>query len=87
VTDTAGHQYQTQSVWYRVFPAITLTLDGSPPVLSWPATLDSQYTVQATTNLLSAFQTVATLTATNTLVQWPVTNNTGAAFYRVLLSQ
>jgi len=43
--------------------------------------------VEATTNLLAGFQTVATLTATNTLVQWPVTNNTGAEFYRVLLDQ
>ena len=87
VTDASGNQYQTETLWYRVFPAITLALAGKPPVLSWPATLGYQYNVQATTNLLAGFQTVASLTATNTLVQWPVTNNSGAEYYRVLLNQ
>jgi uncharacterized protein (TIGR03790 family) len=87
VTDTSGHQYQTQTLWYRIFPTITLTLTGPPLVLTWPATLGYQYNVQAATNLLAGFQTVATLTATNTLVQWPITNNTGAEFYRVQLNQ
>jgi len=87
ITDTSGDQYQTQTLWYRIFPAITLALTGKPLVLSWLATLGYQYNVQATTNLLAGFQTVATLTATNTLVHWPVTNNTGAKFYRVLLNQ
>ena len=87
VTDTSGNQYQTQTLWHRIFPAITLALAGKPPGLSWPATPGYQYNVEATTNLLAGFQTVATLTATNTLVQWPVTNNTGAEFYRVLLDQ
>lgn len=87
VTDLAGQQYQTQTVWYRLFPAITLVLSGQPPGLSWPATMGWQYTVQSTTNLLSGFQTVATITATNTLVRWPVTNNLGAQYYRVQLAQ
>ena len=87
VTDASGNQYQTETLGYRVFPAITLALAGKPPVLSWPATLGYQYNVQATTNLLAGFQTVASLMATNTLVQWPVTNNSGAEYYRVLLNQ
>ncbi len=87
VTDTAGHQYQTQTVCYRLFPAITLALSSQPLVLSWPATMGWQYTVQSTTNLLSGFQTVATITATNTLVRWLVTNNLGTQYYRVQLAQ
>ena len=87
ITDTSGNQYQTQTLWHRVFPTITLTLAGNPPVLSWPATPGYQYDVQASTNLLAGFQTVAAITATNTLVHWPVTNNGGAEFYRVLLNQ
>jgi len=87
ITDTSGNQYQTQNLWYRIFPAITLTLAGKPPVMSWPATLGWQYNIQATTNLQAGFQTVATLTATNSLVHWPITNNTGAQFYRVQLNQ
>lgn len=85
VTDTSGHQYRSQTVWYRIFPAITLTLAGQPAVLSWPATPGSQYAVQSATNLLTGFQTMATLTATNSLAQWPVTHQAGTQFYRVQL--
>ncbi len=87
VTDTSGHQYQTQTVWYRLFPAITLTLAVQPAVLSWPATPGSQYAVQSATNLLAGFQTLATLTATNSLAQWPVSHQAGTEFYRVQLLQ
>ncbi len=85
VTDQLGHRYQTPTLTYRLFPPITLALAGVPPVLSWPATLGYQYAVQATTSLPGSFQTVATITATNTLVHWAWSPTNGAAFYRVLL--
>ena len=85
VTDQAGHRYQTQTVWYRIIPAITLTLAGTPPVLSWPAIPGRQYDLQSTTNLANGFQTVTTIAATNSVIQWPITTTGSAAFYRVQL--
>jgi len=85
VTDQAGNRYQTQTVWYRIVPTITLTLTGMPPVLAWPAIVGRQYDVQSTTNLTATFQTLATITATNSIMQWPVTTTGGAGFYRVQL--
>ena len=85
VTDQLGHRYQTPTLSYRLFPPITLALTGVPPVLSWPATPGYQYAVQATTSLPGNFQTVATITATNTLAHWALSPTNGAAFYRVQL--
>ena len=85
VTDQAGNRYQTQTVWYCVIPAITLTLTGSPPVLAWPAIPNRQYDLQFTTNLAAAFQTVMTIATTNSVIQWPVTTTGSAGFYRVQL--
>jgi hypothetical protein len=86
VTDQAGHRYQTQTAAYRIIPAITLTLAGSPPVLTWPTIISRQYDVQSTTNLTATFQTLATITATNSVMQWPATNSGRAKFYRVKLN-
>jgi uncharacterized protein (TIGR03790 family) len=86
VTDAAGDQYQTQTLWYRIVPAITLTLTGTPPVLTWSAVPTNQYDLQFTTNLLTSFQTVATITATNSTMQWPITATNHSAFYRVELA-
>jgi len=85
VTDTAGHRYQTQTVW-EIIPVITLTLAGSPPMLAWPAISGRQYNLQSTTNLTSAFQTVTNITATNSVIQWPVATTGSAGFYRVQVS-
>jgi len=85
VTDPAGHRYQTQTVWYRIVPTITLSLTGNPPTLAWPAIAGRQYDVQSTTNLAMAFQTVTTIAATNSVIQWPVTTTGSAGFYRVQL--
>jgi hypothetical protein len=84
VTDQAGHQYQTQTISYRIIP-LTLTLTATPPVLSWPALTGHQYDLQFTTNLTGAFQTLTTLTATNTVMQWPITTAGRAGYYRVRL--
>jgi hypothetical protein len=85
ITDQDGHRFQTATVWYRIGPAITLTVAGRPPVLTWSATTNYQYDLQSTTNLMAGFQTLATITATNSSVQWPVSPTNSAQFYRVKL--
>ena len=85
VTDSAGHRYQTQTIW-EIIPVITLTLAGTPPVLAWPAILGRQYDLQSTTNLATAFQTVTNIVATNSVIQWPITATGNAGFYRVQLA-
>jgi hypothetical protein len=85
VTDQAGHRFQTQTAWYRILPTITLKLIGTPPMLAWPAIPGRQYDLQSTTNLTTGFQTVATITATNSFIQWPISTTGSAGFYRVQL--
>jgi len=85
VTDEVGHRYQTQTIWYRILPTITLALTVTPPMLSWPAITSYQYNLQFTTNLTTAFQTIATITATNSVIQWPIPMTGSAGFYRVQL--
>jgi hypothetical protein len=83
VTDSNGRQYQTATVWEQV-PALTLNVVGSPRELSWPAIPGRQYAVLATTNFAVPFQTVATLVATNSPAQWPISSpSAGAVFYQV----
>ena len=87
VTDTAGNRYQTETVWIRLFPSIWLNLSGAPLKLSWPATPGVGYNVLATTNLASPFQTVTSIVASSTLVQWPIPAPVNAtSFYRVSVS-
>jgi uncharacterized protein (TIGR03790 family) len=87
VTDTAGQSYQTQTVWIRFVPGFMLSISRSPLALSWAAVPGQRYEVLATTNITSGFQSVASVTATSTVAQWPITAPAGpAAFYRVQLS-
>jgi uncharacterized protein (TIGR03790 family) len=87
VTDTEGNRYQTETDWVRLIPAFKLNLSGTPLQLSWPAIPGVSYDVLATTNLANAFQTVTSIVAASTLVQWPIPLPAGAAsFYRVSLS-
>jgi uncharacterized protein (TIGR03790 family) len=85
VTDQTGNRYQTQSLWYRILPTITLTLTGTPPKLVWSAIPGRQYDLQSTTNLAVAFQTVTTIAATNSYIQWTISPTGSAGFYRVQL--
>ena len=85
VTDQAGNRYHTQTMWYQIIPTLTLKLTGTPPMLAWPAIPGRQYDLQFTTNLATVFQTVATIAATNSVIQWPVTTTGSAGFYRVRL--
>lgn len=85
VTDQTGHRYQTATMTYYIIPAITLTLTRTPPELAWTAITGRQYDVQFTTNLITGFQTVTTITATNTEAQWPVSPANQMGYYRVRL--
>ncbi len=85
VTDQTGHRFQTPTVWYRIIRAITLTLTRNPPLLAWSAITNRQYDLQFTTNLAAGFQTLTTITATNSVVQWPIATTNHAAFYQVKL--
>jgi len=85
VTDQAGHLYQTQTVAYRIIPTITLTMTGTPPMLSWQSIPYRQYDIESTTNLAAGFQTVATIMATNSIIQWPISTTGGSGFYQVRL--
>jgi hypothetical protein len=85
VTDQAGHRFQTATAWYRIIPAIALTLTGTPPAMAWPAIPTRQYDLQFATNLLTGFQTVATMMATNAVMQWSLSTTNPAGFYRVRL--
>jgi uncharacterized protein (TIGR03790 family) len=87
VTDTGGRQYQTETDWIRL-PYYMLSISSAPLKLSWwPALPGLRYNVLATTNLARAFQTVTSLVASSTLVQWPIPAPAGtASFYRVSLS-
>jgi uncharacterized protein (TIGR03790 family) len=86
VTDTAGNQYQTPTDWIRVIPSFTLSISSAPLTLSWPAIPGLGYNILAATNLSGAFQTVASVVASNTLIEWPIPAAADpASFYRVSL--
>ena len=87
VTDTSGNRYRTPTDWIRVIPAFTLSISGAPLTLSWQTVPGVGYDILATTNLSAAFQTVTSLVASNTVLQWPVPASSAAAsFYRVRLT-
>ena len=86
-TDTAGHQYRTQTDWVRLVPSFKLYIAGPPLVLSWSAIPGQRYEVLAATNPSAAFQPVASVTASNAVAQWPISApGSAAAFYRLQLS-
>ncbi len=87
VTDTSGNRYQTETRSIRLIPSFNLTLSGTPLKLSWATIPGLRYDVLAATNPARSFQTVTSLVASNTVLQWPVPGPSAAAsFYRVSLS-
>jgi uncharacterized protein (TIGR03790 family) len=84
VTDQAGNRFQTATTWY-LLPALTLTLTAAPSAVAWPAIPSRQYDLQFATDLTTGFQTLATILATNSVMQWPVSTTNDAGFYRVRL--
>jgi uncharacterized protein (TIGR03790 family) len=85
VTDQSGHRYQTQTLSYRIVPTITMTVTRNPFTLTWATVPSNQYDVQFTTNLAASFQSVTTLTATNSLLSWLVATTNSGGFYRIKL--
>lgn len=86
-TDSLGNRYRTGTAWIRLIPSIQLSITGPPLTLTWQAIPGRQYDILATTNLSAAFQSVASVVASNSIAQWPVSAPDGAvSFYRVLLT-
>lgn len=79
VTDTLGNRYQTGTAWVRLIASIQLSITGPPLTLTWPAIPGRQYEILTTTNLAAAFQPVASVIASNSVAQWPVSAPGGAA--------
>ena len=87
VTDTTGHQYQTQTDWIRLIPPFSLSISRAPLALSWPSIPGQSYDVRAATAVTGAFQIVTSLVTSNTLIQWPIPAPAApASFYRVSLT-
>ena len=86
VTDTSGRQYQTQTVWIRLVPSFRLEITASPPTLFWPAIPSQSYEILMTTNLSTSLEPVASVTATNSSIQWSIPDpGPSPVFYRVRL--
>jgi uncharacterized protein (TIGR03790 family) len=84
--DTLGHTYRTATIWIRLVPAFNLSLTGPPWVLAWPAMPGLGYEILAATNIPAGFQPVASVTASNSILLWPLSGPGGdAVFYRVRL--
>jgi hypothetical protein len=87
VTDSNGHQYQTQTVWEQL-PALQLSLVGQPQLLSWPSIPGREYNILSATNLGGVFQEVGAILATNAQTQWMLATPTNEAlFYRIAVAQ
>ncbi len=87
VTDAVGNRYQTETKWIRIIPPLALNITKPPLTLSWPAIPGYQYDILATANLAGGFQTIASVTASNRLIEWPIPAPAGSAgFYRVRLA-
>jgi hypothetical protein len=72
VTDTVGNQYETQTDWIRLIPSFLLSICSPPLTLFWSTILGQGYDVLAKTNLASPFQTLTSLLASSTFIQWPI---------------
>ena len=87
VTDTLGHQYQTQVIRIRIVPSIQLGISKQPLALFWPAAPGVAYDVFSSTNLSSGFQKAGTVVASAPIAQWPLpVSSSSANFFRVGLS-
>ena len=91
VTRNDGKQYQTQTKWIRIIgaePPFALSIAGTTPTVSWPATAGRLYEIVNATNVTDAFVLRDSTTPTNSAGQWSETNNAPPRqFYRVRSSQ
>jgi uncharacterized protein (TIGR03790 family) len=87
VTRADGSQYRTETKWIRVVgpePPFALSVAGTAPTLSWPATAGRRYEVMSATNLAGAFSVRDALTPSNSAAQWTETNSSSPQrHYRV----
>jgi len=91
VTANSGAQYRTATTYVRIIgpdSPFPLTIGTpSPLTLVWPSTGGRSYDVLAYTNLITPFQVLATVVATNTLTQWVQTNGSAPQlFYQIRVS-
>lgn len=87
VTRADDKSYRTETKWVRVIgnePPFSLSVAGTAPTLSWPATAGRRYEVLSTTNVATGFSVRGAITPTNALGQWSETNNAASQrHYRV----
>jgi hypothetical protein len=87
VTDTLGNRYRTETLQLRIIPSFKVEIMASPLTLTWPSVPGLSYNILACTNLSTGFQRVATVTAADTTVQWPIPSpSANESYYRVELS-
>jgi uncharacterized protein (TIGR03790 family) len=87
---TNGMSYRTATKWYRLvgpdspFP---LNITAPAPTISWSAAAGRSYTILFATNITDTFQTLTSVTPTNSAGQWTETNNAPPRrFYRLSAS-
>jgi uncharacterized protein (TIGR03790 family) len=86
VTDMEGRQFQTATIWEQL-PALQVNFAAPAKTLSWTAIAGRQYNILTSTNLAGAFQTAATVLATNAQARWPIpAPQSAAVFYQVALA-
>lgn len=87
VTRDDGQQYRTETKWIRINSNDTpfaLTVTGSAPEITWPATAGRRYEVLSATNVADAFVLRDSVVPTNSPGRWTETNHTAPQrFYRV----
>jgi hypothetical protein len=87
VTRDDGQQYRTETKWIRVNSNDTpfaLTVTGSAPEITWPATAGRRYEVFSATNVADAFVLRDSVVPTNSPGRWMETNSDATRrFYRL----
>ena len=87
VTRADGKQYRTETRWLRIVgaePPFVVSVAGTAPTLTWPATAGRGYQVLSATEATNTFSVRATVTPTNSTGSWSETNNSSLQrFYRV----
>jgi uncharacterized protein (TIGR03790 family) len=84
VTDSQGHSYRTETIHVRLIPPFSLRLNAQATLLSWTATPGLRYEVMRSSSLAQPFQVIASFIATNSFIQFPLTNGVGGkSFYQV----
>lgn len=86
-TDSLGNSYRTETIRVRLIlpiPPFSLTINPQATELSWSATPGLRYQVMSSSSLTDPFQVIAGAIATNSFIQFPLTNGGGSqTFYRV----